>query len=434
MRYSSGPVRDRERISSLDILRGIAVLGILVMNIYAFAMPMAAYSNPLAGGGTGALDMGTWFVTHLLFDQKFMSIFSMMFGAGIVLMSRRADAKEVRFAPIFYRRQFWLMLMGLLHAYFIWLGDILFFYALCGMLVYVLHRRTARTQIIVACILLPIVPLLNFGFGSYTIDLQQRASTYEERAAAGGELTEEEQAAIDEWDEMKAFVQPGPEEYAVDVAAYRGSYSDAMTARVPFVKTFHTLGFFFFGLWRIGAMMLIGMALMQLGMFDASRSMAFYRNAMLAGYGFGLPLVIVSALQMLANAWEPLWMFRVGYNLNYFGSIAMALGHVALVMLIVKSGLLSGLMSRFAAVGRMALSNYLMQSIVMTTIFYGHGLGWYDQVLRLQLMGFVAALFAVQLVLSPWWLSRYRFGPAEWLWRSLTYWERQPFRRTAQVA
>ena len=434
MRYSSGPVRGRERISSLDILRGIAVLGILVMNVYAFAMPFYAYSNPLLGGGTGPLDLGTWFFTHLFFDQKFMSIFSMLFGAGIILMARRASARETRFAPIFYRRQFWLMLIGLAHAYLIWFGDILFFYALCGMLVYLLHRRTAPTQIIVACLVLPIVPLLNFGVGTYTADLQQRVAAYEEQAAAGEELGEEELAAIEEWQELKPFVLPGSEEYAADVAAYTGSYSDAMAFRVPFVATFHSQGFLFFGVWRIGGLMLIGMALMQLGVLDASRSRRFYRNMMLAGYGIGLPLVIVSALALQAQQWEPLWTFRVGYIPNYFGSIAMAFGHIAVVMLIAGSGLWAGLMARFAAVGRMALTNYLLQSIVMTTIFYGHGLGWYTQFTRFEQMGFVAGLFVVQLVASPWWLSRFRFGPAEWLWRSLTYWQRQPFRRTAASA
>ncbi|MDX1507277.1 MAG: DUF418 domain-containing protein [Woeseiaceae bacterium] len=434
MRYSSGPVRARERIASLDILRGIAVLGILVMNVYAFAMPFYAYGNPLAGGGTELHNLGTWFVTHLFFDLKFMSIFSMLFGAGIILMANRAAAREARFATIFYRRQFWLMLIGLAHAYLIWFGDILFFYALCGMLVYLLHKRTARTQLLVACLMLPVVPLLNFGIGTYTTELKQRVASYEQRLAAGEELGEQEQAAIEEWQELKPLMLPGDEEYAADVAAYTGSYADAMSYRVPFVASLHSEGFLFFGLWRIGGLMLIGMALMQLGVLDASRSDGFYRSMVLAGYGIGMPLVVFSAVSLQAHDWDPLWTFRIGYVPNYFGSVAMAFGHIGVTMLIVRSGWWAGLMARLAAVGRMALSNYLLQSVVMTTIFYGHGLGWYTQFSRLEQMGFVAGLLAVQLVVSPWWLSRFRFGPVEWLWRSLTYWRRQPLRRSAASA
>ncbi|MFQ5609648.1 MAG: DUF418 domain-containing protein [Woeseiaceae bacterium] len=434
MRYSSGPVRVLERISSLDVLRGTAVLGILVMNIYAFAMPFTAYSNPLAMGGTETLNLGTWFVTHIFFDQKFMTIFSILFGAGIVLMDGRAADRGAGFAPIFYRRQFWLMVMGLLHAYLIWYGDILFFYSLCGMIVFLFRKKPAKTLIIIGLLVLPVVPLLNLAGGSYMVDLQQRVVAYEEKVAAGEELDEDEQAAIDEWAEARPLMIPGPEEVEQDVAAYRGTYADAMEQRVPFVLAFHTQGFLYFGLWRIGALMLLGMALMKLGVLSANRSAGFYRRMMLAGYGVGLPLTIFSSFNMHAHDWQPLWVFRIGFLPNYIGSILVAFGHMAVVMLIVKSGAFANITARFAAVGRMALTNYLLHSVVMTTLFYGHGLGLYTEIPRMQQMVFVAGMLLVQLIVSPWWLARYRFGPVEWLWRSLTYWRRQPFRSSAGAA
>ena len=137
----TSPVVATERIDAIDKLRGIAVAGILVMNIYGFAMPFAAYSNPLAYGGTEWYNVGTWFFTHFFFDQKFLPMFSMLFGAGLVMMAGRAEAKGVKYGGIWYRRSFWLMMIGVVHGYLIWFGDILFHYALFGMFIYPFRNR-----------------------------------------------------------------------------------------------------------------------------------------------------------------------------------------------------------------------------------------------------------------------------------------------------
>jgi uncharacterized protein len=162
---------------------------------------------------------------------------------------------------------------------------------------------------------------------------------------------------------------------------------------------------------------------------SGERSQNFYRNLMLAGYLVGLPLTIFSAFDLNAHQFDTLYVMRSGGIANYVGSLVVAFGHIGLVMLIIKSGVLAGLVTRFAAVGRMALTNYLMHSVILTTVFYGYGLGLYGTIPRFWQMGFVIAVITLQLGLSPWWLARFRFGPAEWLWRSLTYWKRQPFRR-----
>jgi len=423
------PVSNSERLISLDVLRGVAVLGILVMNIYAFAMPFIAYSNPLAMGGLEPSNIGTWFFTHILFDQKFMSIFSMLFGAGIILMGERAEAKGVDFARISFRRQFWLLVLALIHAYLIWFGDILFFYAVVGMIVYVFRKKSPTTLIIVACLLLPVTLLFSFAGGTYMQDLKVRAEALAMQQAAGEALSEEDQATIDEWAEERSFLVPGPEEFDKELNAYSGGYVDNLRHRVPFVWSFQVQGLPFFILWRVGGMMLIGMALMKLGILSAQESVRLYRNLMIAGYAVGLPLTTFSAVNAYWHAFEPLYMLRVGMIPNYVGSIFVALGHIGLVMLIVRTGALRSLMVRFAAVGRMALTNYLMHSIVMTTIFYGYGFGLYGTVPRFWQLWFAVGLVAFQLALSPWWLMRYRFGPVEWLWRSLTYGQRQAMRR-----
>ena len=197
---------------------------------------------------------------------------------------------------------------------------------------------------------------------------------------------------------------------------------------VLMMQTQGTIGFI---VWRVGGLMLLGMALMKLGILSAERSTGFYRRMMLAGYGLGLPIVVYSAWSLAAHEWEMLWMFRVGLIPNYIGSVVVAFGHIGLVMTVVRTGALQGLMTRFAAVGRMAFTNYLMHSIVMTTIFYGYGLGLYGQVPRAWQMAFVAGMLGFQLWFSTFWLARFRFGPAEWFWRTLSYWRAQPLRRPA---
>ena len=424
------PVSAAERITSIDTLRGVAVLGILVMNIYGFAMSFAAYSNPLALGGTEWYNLGTWFFTHLFFDQKFMTIFSILFGAGLVMMATRADARGAKYGGTWFRRNFWLLLIGAGHGYLIWFGDILFHYALIGMLIYPFRNRSPRALIITAGVLLTFGVLMSFMGGTYMQKLQAMGVEVQQLQDAGETLSDEQTATLKEWDEAAMFMEPPEQQVEEDTAAYTGSYSEIVKYRAPMVVMMQTQGTFGFIIWRVGGLMLLGMALMKLGILSGERNDVFYRKMMLIGYGLGLPIVAFSAWNLHAHQWDFLWMFRVGGIPNYIGSILVAFGHIALVMTIVRKGAMRKLINRFSAVGRMAFTNYLMHSVILTTVFYGYGFGLYGQVPRFWQMGFVVAVLGFQLWFSPFWLGKYRFGPAEWLWRSLTYWRLQPMRRS----
>ncbi len=426
---AAGPVTGAERIESLDVLRGVSILGILVMNIYAYAMPFSAYSNPLLMGGTDALNLGTWFFTHILFDQKFLSIFALLFGAGIILMTDRAEAAGAKFGRIFYRRQFFMMLLGAVHAYLIWFGDILFMYAAVGMLAYLFRNLRSRTLIIVACFLLPVTLLLSYGMGSQIEKTKIEVAEATELQAAGETLTTEQEKLLEEWTEMRAFMAPDSETVQKDVEIHQGGYVDITVHRVPTAAMMQVFGFFFFGLWRVLALMLIGMALMKTGVLSGERTTGFYRLTMLICYGIGISLTVFSAIDLNAHAYDSTYAMQNGGLANYIGSIIVGLGHVGLILLLIKTGFVRRLLDRFAAVGRMALTNYLMHSVILTMVFYGYGLGLYGEIPRFWQMGFVVAVIVLQLGTSPWWLARYRFGPVEWLWRSLTYWQRQPMRR-----
>ena len=415
------PVTGLERLAAVDTLRGFALLGILVMNIYAYAMPFAAYSNPLIYGGATGIDYGTWIATHLLFDQKFMTLFSMLFGAGLVLMHQRAEVRGAAFGGIYYRRQLWLLVIGAVHGYLLWFGDILFHYALCGLLLYPLRRRSPKTLIVIGALLLLVAPALSTAMGIYFDGMQQAAGEAEERAEAGETLDEAQEAMRQGWAEMHPLLDPSTEEIARQVAVHRGGYLGILSERAPTVFMMQTLGTLIFIIWRVGGLMILGMALMKLGVFSAGRSARFYRWCIGLGYGIGLPLVTASAHELSAHEFHFSYVFRIGVYYNYFGSLAVALGHLGVVMLICRRSALSRLRARLAAVGRMALTNYLMQTILLTSVFYGYGFGLYGHVNRFTQMAFVATVLAFELWWSPVWLQRFRFGPFEWLWRSLTY-------------
>ena len=425
----AAPVSERERLVSLDALRGVAILGILVMNIYMFAMPFVGYMNPLAYGGTEPINVGTWFFTHILFDQKFLTIFAMLFGAGIVLVSGRSEAKGASPAAIFYRRQFWLVIIGLIHGYLIWVGDILFMYAFVGMLAYLFRRRSVKTLFIVAACILPVTLVFNLGNAKYAEMAIAEVDEITALQEAGEEISDEQQTTLEEWEKQRPFLAPTDEDIRAELDAYLASYPEILAYRVPMVAQMQFFMVLMFGLWRVGALMLAGMALMKLGVFSAERSTRFYRNMVLVGYLVGIPLTTFSAIDLHAHEFSTFHQMRLGGLANYVGSIVVALGHIGLVMLLVKTNALRGIVARFAAVGRMALTNYLMHSVVLTTVFYGYGLGLYGSVPRAAQMLFVVAVLGFQLWYSPLWLKRYRFGPVEWLWRSASYWHIQPMRK-----
>lgn len=403
----TGPVQGSERIESLDVLRGLALLGILLMNIQSFAMPGAAYLNPMAYGSLEGLDGAVWVVTHLFADQKFMAIFSMLFGAGICLFADRAVASRGRAAGLHYRRTLWLLVFGLIHAHFIWYGDILYSYALCGLWVYLFRNRSPRTLIITGVVITAVHTLFYLFSG---MSLQH----FPPEALA----------------EINRSWSPTAAQIAEEVAWHQAGYLEQLPHRSGTAAFMETQLFLMIFLWRAGGMMLIGMGLYKLGVLSAERDRSFYIKLLVAGAALGLALSGWGLYQNMSRGFPMEYSFFLGSQWNYWGSIGAALAWIAAVMLMVKAGAWPGLQSRLAAVGRTAFSNYILQSVIMTFIFYGHGLGLFGELSRTAQLGMVLAVWVLQLVISPLWLARYRFGPMEWAWRSLTYWQRQPMRRT----
>jgi uncharacterized protein len=425
------PVSESQRLISVDALRGVALLGILVMNVPWFAFHSYAFFNPALGGGFTGANFGVWLGCHLLFDAKMMALFSMLFGAGLILLTGRVEGRGVSAAGIYYRRIAWLLVIGLLHAYLLWMGDILVSYALCGLILYPMRRWRPAILIAIGSALLLIGVALNMGQGHFFAYARSEAAAATAAKDAGETPTAMQSQMLEAWKGMSAEFQPTEKKLEEERATYQAGYLGYLASNAPKALMMQTMFFFLWALWRATGLMLIGMGLMRLGVFSAQRSKAFYIKLALAGYGIGLPLVGFGAYRMMQNNFDFVELFKYDWNFNYIGSILVALGHAAVVMLIVRSGALKSAVHAVAAVGRMALTNYLMQTLLLGLFFLGWGAGMWGRLDRVGTIGVVLAIWSLQLVFSPLWLSRFRFGPVEWVWRSLTYWKPQPMRKAA---
>lgn len=427
-RRLDAPVAVESRIDSVDVLRGFALLGILAINIDFFALPMAVFANPTVAGGFTGLDLLTWKFDYLFFLEKMMAIFSMLFGAGLVLMYNRAGGTQRKFAGVYYRRILWLLLAGLIHAYFFWYGDILFSYGFCGLIIYLFRRRSARFLIILGAIVFMILPLLSFGGGYSMSILRDRAMAAEAAIEAGEEVSPEQLEMRDAWNELEAGFVGSPQMVNEEIETYRGGWDEIFPYRAGQSLMMQTQGFFFRVFWRVLGLMIFGMALMKLGVFSGERSRRFYILCVIIGYGVGLPFVGYGMGSLIGHRFDLIYFLKFGSLYNHIFSVFVSMGHIGLVMLVHKAGLLKWLTRRLAAVGRMAFTNYLMHTLICTTLFYGYGFGLFARIDRFGLFWIVVAIWIFQLWLSPLWLKHFRFGPAEWLWRTLTYLKFQPMR------
>ncbi len=424
------PVVQSQRFDSIDVLRGFALLGILAMNIMIFAMPMAAYSNPSVGPEYSGMNRATYWVVHTVFDLKMMGLFSMLFGAGVVIWSRKAETREevARLRWLWIRRMGWLLVFGMIHAWLIWFGDILVAYALCGVLVVWWLRRLPPVWLIVIAVAFFGVHLLLLagqGFQAWLI-FSESPGAVEMRSG----MTPEELARLVEGgEEMKLFMAPSVAQYAEQLAGLRGGWMENFEIRAGMAFYMQTVAFAFYIFWRVTAMMLLGVALTKLGVLTGERSAKFYAWLAVVGYLLGLPIVIGGILYNESKGFSLVTFAGLGMGFNVVGAVPVMLGHVGLVVWIVKRGWLKPVTTALARVGQMAFTNYLMQSVLASVIFYGFGFGLAGELNRLGQQGVVWFIWAVQILWSVAWLSRFRFGPAEWLWRSLTYWKLQPMRR-----
>ena len=310
------PVTVRNRILSLDVLRGFALFGILLMNIQFFAMPEAAYSIPAVFGDLTGANLGVWWFSYLFADQKFMTLFSMLFGAGIVLMTSKAERQGGHSLRLHYRRMFWLLIIGLVHGYLLWSGDVLVLYAICGFVIYWFRRWSPKWLLLLGVIVFAVGPLLSFAGGA---SVQYAPS--EVRA------------------ELVADFWPSQEVLDTEIEAYRSGWLGQMAARVPMAVELQTTALFFWGFWRAGGLMLMGMAFFKWGIFSGERRNRFYLVLIAMGLLIGLPVVAWGGYQNFAHGWDPIYArLGMGYQFNYWASLFVSLGYVGMIVLWLRTG------------------------------------------------------------------------------------------------
>jgi uncharacterized protein len=388
------------RIASVDILRGVAVLAMIVANLPLFSVGLAAQTNPNAYGTLRGLEWWVWLVTFSLVSGRFTAIFAMLFGASIVILDERRSGAGLSVTRLHYRRMAALAVLGLLHAYLVWWGDFLFALSVCGALVFAYRGLPPRRLVALGTAVVLVAPLISVVFGLT--------------------LPTEPGAADD------PYWSPSPETIAAEVAAYRVGWIAQMSHRAPTAYYMETAHLGSRLIWQLGGLMIAGMGFYRLGIFSAVRSRRFYLTLVAAGFGLGLPLILMAVAWGYRHQWRAREFLIVGEPLSYVGGLLVGLGWIGLVMLLCQR---RPSWPALAAVGRMALTNYLLQSLICTTIFYGHGFGQFGRISRVGQLPIAGAVWVALLALSSWWFRHFSVGPIEWAWRSAASGRPLPLRR-----
>jgi len=417
---SAGPVQPSgsDRVVSLDFIRGIAVLGILFANITAFGQPYVAYLWPPAiSGGMTAGDQAIWLFQFVLVDGKFRGLFTILFGAGIYLFMERAWARG-KGKGLQARRLFFLLCFGLIHYFLIWRGDILTLYAVWGLVALLMIGWKAKTQLVVGLIATTLGSLLMAALMAFQFAAAEIPQVRDNMPPEAREQIENvEPNTLASAEEEIALYQDGSYGEIVE-SAVKNDWGQLLS-ELLLVGPVETIG-----------LILIGMGLYRMGLFTGGIS----RRKLLIWGWIGLIVGLVTSFlagQMAYSAGFPFMTTLFVFNgLGQLPHLITVLGVLFLLALWGPSAAGGWLGQRFVAAGRMAFSNYLGTSIVMMFVFHGWAGGLFGKLHRLELLGIVLAMWVVMLLWSKAWLSVFRFGPLEWVWRCLTYGKLFPIRRT----
>ena len=406
------------RIATLDIVRGVAVMGILAMNIVGFAMPPAAYLNPGAYGTESGWDLASWAFSFVFVDGKMRGLFSFLFGASLLLVIEKAEAKGESAASVHFRRMLWLLLFGYLHFYFIWYGDILTGYATVGLVAWFFRNQEPRK-------------LLFWGvlFVLLELALMSASAASAHAMTAAAAAPNPDPAAVAQLRSMgQDIAAPTAAELAGQMRLFLGSWwgvaHDQLTRH-----TFQPLFMLAIFGWETLGYMLLGMWALKSGYLTGAWDDRSYRQVALIGFAVTIPAYALLAWLLVRDGFTVPGIFTFSFAATVLLRPVMVVAIAAMVILLTRRG--GWLTGRIAAAGRAAFTNYLGTSILMTALFYGWGAGLFGSLSRIELWLVVFAMWGLILAWSKPWLDRHLYGPFEWLWRTLARWEWQPMRRPA---
>jgi uncharacterized protein len=436
---SAAPVKQSERIFTLDMLRGFAILGILLMNIGSFATDWVVGNDPSLKNEFGTINYYLWYAIVWLFNGTQRAMFSMLFGAGIVLFITRQQRKFDGLTPAdyFFRRQLWLMLFSLIDVYILlWNGDILLDYACYGMMLFVFRNWSPKALIIAAgvCVL--------FMLARENRDLYTRKATIAKgEAVAAIDTTKVKLTGLQKADleEMKGFKERTEKEgklkqFEKIKEKVTHSYASVYEYRTDNYLD-HLIGYLYLSIWDVLIFMFLGMAFFKLGILTGTAPIKVYAWLCIAGLGIGLTASWYF-LKLYSDSNYNGFIFTKNVDFSFYelGRTPRAIGLLGLLMLLYKSNWLNPLFKIMRPVGQMAFTNYLMQSLICGIIFNAYGFKLFGELQRYEIYLVVLAIWILQIIYSNIWMRFFLFGPFEWTWRSLTYWKRQPFVKPVAVA
>jgi len=399
----STPVLEQERVHELDIIRGFALLGILIANMPFFASPTIYLTMTGVTWWTESWNVFAEFIIQFFTASKFFTMFSFLFGLGFVIFLQRATEKVSKPKTLFMKRLFYLLVIGLVHAFGIWYGDILVTYAMTGVFLLLFYSRKPKTILIWAFSLI-LIPASFMGLmGLLIYSVGDLIPTDTATVASGMQMLEKSTAAYSSGTILDIFIQR-----AVD---YTFMFSSNLLM-MPIV-----LGMFLFGVYIAKTEKYK----------NIDRHLVFYRKVWVWSLAIGLPFNVLFVYSYFEQGAEVSFHAMTYFVGSVIGGAAICFFYMTSIVLLTRFESWQKVFHPLRAVGRMALSNYLLQSVVSTLIFYNYGLGLFGQIGPLIWLIIAALIFAGQIWLSNVWIKKYRFGPMEWLWRSLTYGKRQPF-------
>lgn len=421
-------LKSSDRIQSLDIMRGIVLFGILLMNINGMGLA-GAYGDPTVSGGATGWNLTTWITTNLFFEGTMRALFSLLFGVGMFIFLDRLEEKKagINAANIYFRRLLWLLIFGLIHGYLLlWTGEILYDYALMGFIVFSFRKLPPIKLTLVALLLFSIGTLWSYSDYKDDIKFVEDVELVKNYKLEGKTLSKELQGVDMKWEKREWKRSPeGIAEYNTNM---RKGYLDVLVFLAPDNQQTDKNWPYRYDLWDILSMMLLGIALFKWNILSAVKSYKFYGIMAALGYLIGLSINYHEIHSIMEGNFSLLSFSKS--NITYdLGRIPVAIGHVGTIMLFCKSPILKWLKNSLAAVGKMALTNYIMHSIFAMFIFTGAGFGLFGTFQRFELLYIVFAIWIFQLIVSSIWLKYYQYGPLEWIWRNLSYLKKHPFKK-----
>lgn len=433
---SAAPIQQKDRIFILDVVRGVALCGILILNIGYFAFSYIHAGNNLnVLNETAFADVASWYVTNHIAEGSFRALFSMLFGASALLIIARIQKRSegLTTADIFYRRLIWLLIFGLINGFvFLWPGDILYTYAICGLFIFPL--RNSSPKFLFALAVFFMIAIMFQGFLSIQERFEMRTNglaALEVKEAKKDSLNEEQKAAIQKWNGYleKRKVETQRKEVEKEVKKMQGTYTEVWSYLKSINQKMESSIFYHELFFDALLFMLLGMAFYKMGILTGEKSMVFYVSCIVIGYSLGISegyLLGHAVRKSNYDFFKSTEYISAYWRLLYQPHrLLMALGHIGTIMTLWKLNIFNWLLKPIANVGQMAFSNYLMQSLICTFTFYGYGLSYFGKISRHDLWYFVAGVWIFQIIFSAIWLRFFSMGPFEWCWRSLTYWKAQ---------